>query len=332
MNPDHTPDLYYRAIHDFHTAQLLFKALELDIFSYLDEPVSADVAAVLTGYDKANTTLLLLALSSCGYIIRQDELYHNTVHGAMYLSRQSSYCIAQTILFREKMTSLQNIDTCVRSGSRLKQDSQYDFAALAEVTVPEFYATGRDGHFIREVEDIFTDFSGSYRMLDLGGGSGILAIEFAKHFPNSLATVFEVPAVASVSEKIISGYRMEHRVTVIAGDFNTDDIGSGYDLIVASGILNFTAGSLSDLAAKITGALTDCGCFLLIGQDSDTDSYPPDSMINWLSGYMNGIKPPPSQSRIDAAMQIHQLQPIRSVRSGHFRHTLYQKGGAACSS
>lgn len=318
---------YYDLLTTYQSAQLLFAAIRLDIFSQTDRPVTSQELAAITGYQQRNLEFLLLALTSCGHLEQQGEHYCNTKASAEYLSKASPHYIGETLLFREEMTSLQGMEEKVRWGPETQQPHHdYNFAALARVVVPEMYATGRVQAFQSEVTSIFPDPSASLRMLDLGGGSGILAIEFARQYPDSEAYVFEHPSVAPTTEEIIAEHAAKHRVSVLAGDFNTDDIGSGYDFIVASGILDFATNDLQAFLAKIADALSDQGYLLLVGRYAQADSPPTQNIVSWLSGYMAGVNPPPLKEQVEAALEKTQLSHVRTVDSGRFQGTLYQKG------
>ncbi len=327
MQSEITPDSYYQVLRQYQSAQLLFEAIKSDVFSYLDGPASAKEIAEKTGYCEKNIELLLLALFSCGYIEKQDNYYYNTKEGTAYLSKSSPYYLGKTILFREEMTTLYNLADKVKCdlNNTYTSGSCYDFSSLAEVTVPEMYATGRVKSFIDEVKNVFTNSSAQLKMLDLGGGSGVFAMEFAKHYPNSKAYVFEHPSVANTTSRIISNHKIENRVSVLTGDFNTDDIGESYNLIVASGILDFTTEDLNNFMKKIAVALLDDSYFLLVGRYSDTESYPKENILSWLSGYMNGIKPPPTKKQVDFALNNSNLKAVHAIQSGQFLGCLYKK-------
>ena len=325
MQSEITPDNYYQVLRQYQSAQLLFEAIKSDVFSYLDTPASAKEIAEKTGYCERNIGLLLLALSTCGYIEKQDNYYCNTKEGSAYLSKSSPYYLGKTILFREEMTTLSNLADKVTCGLNDTSGSFYDFSSLAEVTVPEMYATGRVKGFIDETKNIFTDSSAQLKMLDLGGGSGVFAMEFAKHYPNSNAYVFEHPSVAKTTSRIISNHKMETRVSVIAGDFNTDDIGESYHLIVASGILDFTTEDLNNFMKKLAAAILDDSYFLLVGRYSETENYPKENILSWLSGYMNGIKPPPTKKQVDLALNNSNLKTVHAIQTGRFPGCLYKK-------
>lgn len=324
MGPKTIAD-YYNILYQYQSAQLLYEAIKLDIFSFTDSPVTSKELSAATGYNERNLELFLLALSSCGHLVKDGDNYRNTKSSAEYLSKASPHYIGEAIIFRETMTSLCGIGEKIRRGTGTQLRYNYDFAALARVTVPEMYATGRVKAFLAEVNSIFPEPSHGLRMLDLGGGSGILAIEFAKHYPNSQAYVFEHPSVAQTTKEIIAEHAAQKRVSVLSGDFNTDDLGACYDLVVASGILDFAAGDLSLFIEKIANSLSENGYLLLVGRYSETGGYPQKNILSWLSGYMNGIAPPPTKKRVEAALSKARLSFVHGVDSGRFQGDLYQK-------
>jgi SAM-dependent methyltransferase len=318
-------NIYYRILNQYQAAQLLFEAIQLDIFSYLNNMVTAKEIAAQTDYDAQNLELLLLALAACGYIEKSDTGYKNTEQGAEYLSKTSPHYLGETILFRKAMASLNDIGDKIRGVGQSPSGLFYDFPTLARVAVPEMYATGRVETFSAAVNEIFPKTLSTLKMLDLGGGSGVLAIEFSKAYPNSSAYIFEYPSVAEVAKEIVAKYNAENNVFVLSGDFNIDDIGNSYDLIVASGILDFAATNLDRFIGKIANALSANGYFLLIGRFSETEGYPQENILSWLRGYMNGVSPPPTRTRVETALSKAHMTCVRQVQSGRFDGQLYQK-------
>lgn len=75
-------------------------------------------------------------------------------------------------------------------------------------------------------------------------------------------TVFDFPDVANKARDYIRDYGMEDRITTLGGDYTRDDFGIGYDLIWASGTLNFSKDSLEQVMAKIYNALSPGGIFI----------------------------------------------------------------------
>ena len=66
-------------------SRLLNAAMELDVFSQLCQPVTAEALAVHMGWHKANTEYLLSALVSIGFLNKTDGTYQNTAEVDRYL-------------------------------------------------------------------------------------------------------------------------------------------------------------------------------------------------------------------------------------------------------
>lgn len=320
------PNIYYKTILQYREAELLFEALKLDIFSYLDEPTTLEEFLKSTNYDKENTKYFLSALLSCGYIEKNNLTYCNTKCSKLYLSKNSSKYIGKAILFREKLGSILNIGDKVKDNS-LGQNDKLDFSELAEIVHDEMYVTGRVDDFNREIKQLFSDKYRNYKVLDLGGGSGVLSIEFIRNFPNSTAYVFETSEVACISKKIIEKNDMQDKIFVLEGDFNVDAIGDGYDLIIASGIFNFVNMDITEFICKLSDALVLNGYLLIIGSFFENEEYHKEHILNWLKGYINGMKPAPKKSEIEQSMQKANLSLEKRIKVGLFAGELCRKDG-----
>lgn len=324
---ENNPSQYYKIIHNYQEAQLFFAAIRLNVFSYLDTPQTADAVAAVLSCDKRQIELLLLSLTSCGWVNRQGSFYINTPETTDFLSRNSDVFLGEALLFREHMTSLAQLEQKMKSANTLPKPA-YNFSEMARVSVPEMY-TGRLQAFLNQMAKLYPDSEHPLHILDLGGGTGILAIEFVKHFPNSKATIFESPDVAEVTKDIVHQHHEEQRVAVISGDFNTDPLGGSYDVIIASGILNFVQGDLSDFICKLSASLKDGGYLLIVGQYAKHEHNAPPNMLGWLSGLLDGIPLPPSSQAIAKAVQNAGLAVADRMDDNRYEGQFYRKGGMA---
>lgn len=324
-NMENNPSRYYKIMYNYQEAQLLFAAIRLNVFSYLDTPQTADTVAAVLNYDKRQIELLLLSLTSCGWINRQGDFYINTPETKDFLSRNSDVFLGEALLFRENMTSLAQLEQKMKSTNNLPK-LPYDFSEMARVSIPEMY-TGRLQAFLNQMRKLYPDSKRPLHILDLGGGTGILSIEFVKNFPNSKATIFETPDVAEVTKNIVCQHHEEKRVEVISGDFNTDYLGNSYDIIIASGILNFVQGNLSDFICKLSASLKDGGYLLIVGRYAEHEYNAPPNMLSWLSGFLEGLPLPPSSKEIAKAVQDAGFTATDRVGDDRYEGQFYRKGG-----
>ena len=320
---ENSPKRYYKVMHNYQEAQLLFAAIRLNIFSYLDTPQTAQAVAEAINCDKHQMELMLLSLVSCGLVNKQEEYFRNTPETRNFLSRNSNVFLGDTLLFREKMTSLGQLEQKIKSESSVNNET-YDFSELARLSIPEMYS-GRVQAFINQVNKLFPDHNECLNILDLGGGAGILDVELIKHYPNSKATVMETPDVSKVTREIVEKYGAQQKVQVISGDFNHDPFGGLYNIIIASGVLNFVEGDLTDFIKKVSDSLENGGYLFIIGQFADEKDAVPANMLSWLSGFMDGIPLPPGAQDIETALQTCGLAPIDRVKVAMFEGYIYRK-------
>ncbi len=121
-------------------------------------------------------------------------------------------------------------------------------------------------------------------MLELGGSHGIDSIAIVQKNPALKAVVFDKPAVIKTTAEIIAEYEMEKRVTVMGGDYETDPLGSGYDLIYAKATLNLLRDNPVPFFEKVYNALNEGGVFISLHDGlTDEDTKPAGEVIAWLS-------------------------------------------------
>jgi cyclopropane fatty-acyl-phospholipid synthase-like methyltransferase len=105
---------------------------------------------------------------------------------------------------------------------------------------------------------------GARRMLDVGGGSGAYAIAFARASQDLLVEVFDLPTVLPIAQSHIEEAGLTDRITTRAGDLRTDDLGSGFDLILLSAICHMLGNaSNEDLLGRCFSALSPGGRVLI---------------------------------------------------------------------
>ena len=290
----YSPRCFYKMVQDYKEAQLLFAAIELDIFSHLEGFGDLKTIASKTGYNERNLRLFLNSLVSIGLIEKEEDNYKNTPVVDCYLNRERDLYLGEYILFRERMTQLDNVQELVKNGpiqgvlESNRGVEVYDFYKLAKLSIKEMY-TGRVQSLLEVSKSLFNQDK-PLKILDLGGGSGVLAIEFIKKYPNSTGVVFEHPSVSKLPEELVKEMELENRMKVLSGDFTIDDIGRDYDFIIVSGVLDFAKDNLLRMVEKLYDALKPLGYFYLVSHNVSEDyTSPKESIVGWLSSHLQGL-------------------------------------------
>jgi tRNA A58 N-methylase Trm61 len=118
----------------------------------------------------------------------------------------------------------------------------------------------------KEAADIISglpEFPSMTRMLDLGGGPGLLGMAIVSAHPDMKGVIFDRQAIVNVAQEYINANEMQDRMEVLAGDYNTDSIGEGYDLIWASNSLYFMKDNAEEVMKKMYDALNPGGLFVV---------------------------------------------------------------------
>ncbi|WP_196594135.1 methyltransferase [Pectinatus sottacetonis] len=289
--PDYSPRIFFNILQQQKETQILLAAIRLDVFSFLDEAKTVDKVADLTGFDKENLGHLLRGLTSMGILDKTGHFYINKNEAAVYLSRNSHLYLGEYFLFWDKKTHLNNIDDLVRFGATAAKNSVfsfYDFHELARLADTEI-KTGRVQSLLTSSRTFFSKKQ-KIRLLDLGGGSGRMAIEFIKEYPQSEGVVFEKPEVADIPGSFIKKENLTGKLSILSGDFLTDNLGTGYDLVIASGVLDFAGVQLQNLLEKIYQACNDEAYLYLVSHNVNKElTAPKEAVLNWLSSNFAGF-------------------------------------------
>lgn len=315
--PEGNSELYRKLLHQKRETELFLSALRLNIFSHLEEWATAKMIAERTGFNERNLKFFLNVLACIGLLEKHSNTYRNTSQSNEFLNQSSSIYLGEWILFREQMMSLKHLDERIRNGpvNQILRNNKgvevYDFYKSARVSIPEMYS-GRVQSFVEASLSLFKN-NPPKRILDLGGGPGIFSMELVSAFPDCCAVVFEHPDVAELPRKLVSERGLTKQVSIVEGNFNTDKIGGGYDLIIASGILDFAKDYLDILMDKLYRALIPHGYLYVVTHNvSDDYQTPPESILGWLSSHLDGLDILLTQKTIDSALEKHGFKRLQT--------------------
>lgn len=90
---------------------------------------------------------------------------------------------------------------------------------------------------MREVLDAYP-FDKHTSVLDIGGGEGVFLCEMARRYPDLELKLFDLPAVAELARQRIKENGIEDRATAVGGDFFSEPLPEGADIITLVRILH----------------------------------------------------------------------------------------------
>ena len=112
------------------------------------------------------------------------------------------------------------------------------------------------------------DIEGVDRLMDIGGGSGVMSLALLHRHPDLTAVVLDQANVCSVGREIAKENGLEKRIAFHEVNFLQEDIPTGFDLVIECdvGIYNET------LFRKIHKALNLGGRFVILDYQFETDA------------------------------------------------------------
>ncbi|WP_447602079.1 methyltransferase [Nitrospira sp. Nam80] len=219
--------------------KILLTAVKLDLFSALDHrPKTAAEVAEKIGADKRALTLLLNALVAVGLLRHEESGYVNSTAAREHLVKQSSQYIGHLLLLHDaEWSNWGRLEEAVRTGqSPVKQHVFETDPSLGANVLTVLHRIGRQSG-PELAKRLALDQART--MLDLGGGAGTNAIAFCQVYPVLKATVFDLPATLALTEHTVKQAGMEDRIRLVPGNFNQDDLGGSYDVVLMSDVLHY---------------------------------------------------------------------------------------------
>ncbi|WJV55920.1 methyltransferase [Prodigiosinella aquatilis] len=251
-------------------ADVLRVAIEMRLFRYLDKPTKAADIATRLGLDPVNTGYILDMLWSMGLLSRESDnpaYYVNQEVARKYFCSDAAQYLGDAFLFR--LRGLRHFGSQlaeqIRSGLICNQ-------AAGVHTTQENWAKAADLQIAQEQRAVTVDvamalmrripeFQSGGRLLDLGGGPGLIAIAMLQACPAFSGEVFDFPETIAVAQNNINKAGLSERLQVRSGDLTVDSIGENFDLVWCSSVLHFVP-DINDVLAKIWAALNPGGVFI----------------------------------------------------------------------
>ena len=318
--------LSWRSIYEISRTKvhgdLLLAAIKWEIFDLLIEPITSEQVAEKRGFHPGNTELFLNCLAGLDLIRKQNCLFSNTQRATEFLTTLSPTYLGAFVVFMSQWYNHYGADVkrLVENGpnagpSADKADDLGNEALWAEgarCAAPYQYCGSVPA--LLEIVRGLPRFPKMKKMLDIGGGAGFYTLAIVAAHGDMTGIVFDQPAVARVAQEFIREYDAEERVSVLAGDYRTDDLGNGYDLVLACATLNFAKPKLSDIVQRVHSALNPGGTFIVC-QDgiSHERTRPVCHIANHLVAELSGMDVTLEQGMVADAMVHCGFISVRSM-------------------
>lgn len=260
-------------------AYALLAAMQLDLFTPLkDAALTAEELARALKVRPEKLTPLLYALLAAGMLTLKDGRFGNTEEAGRFLVRgELTYMGSVHELWQDIWHATLQTAESIRTGS---PQAEHDFTQMSDAELEAFFrglhagalATGRSLH-------AHFDFSRHHDLLDVGGGSGGVALALATAVPELRATVVDLDRVVPITRRFIAEAGMTDRIHAVAGDVTRAPLPGVFDAAVLRSFIQVLGAADAGAALRHVGAAVRPGGSIYIvgvGILDDTRVTPPE--------------------------------------------------------
>ena len=238
--PPATLEDLQRMAMGYQQSRALLAAVELGLFTAVaGHPGGAPSTAVAeaAGCDTRATDRLLHALAAIGLLRKVDGLFHLTEASERWLVEGAPDYLSGLRHTANTYKNWSTLDEAVQSGGAVI-DTDWDTDAKRRDFIEAMHRRAQGA--ARELAQRL-DLSDVWRVLDVGGGSGVWSMAMCRAREGLTATVLDLPNVTPLTREYIAAEGLEGRMDTQDGSYHEADFGHGYDLVFFSAIVHINS-------------------------------------------------------------------------------------------
>ena len=302
-----TTDDIYEMMTAFVGSAALNAALELGLFWHLaQQPSTAQEVAQAFRIPRSRCQYWLEVLLEMGLLERADGIYSVSpatrtaildVHSQSTWSFRAGYRRKDFPTVIDLALHLQDPGS-VLTAQGLEAANEYQRLQSDADWAARFTGMGYEYHQRMAVEIAATlDMTGIHRMMDLGGGSGVVSMTLLKQYPQLTSVVVDFEHACTAGRAIADATSVADRITYFPADFLRDQLPTGFDLVLECevGIHN------AALFRKVYETLNRNGQFVLVAPWAPSEGLPPTGEAKM--SFLGALKDPDFQYTVTATKQ-----------------------------
>jgi predicted O-methyltransferase YrrM len=260
----------------------MLAGMELDVFTTLkDGPLTGRQVATTLGVDPIRLNALLYALVAAGLLAVDGESFNNTPEASQFLVRgRPDYIGMRHHAYRRRWQTVLRTAESIRTG-----------VSEAPRVYAEMSAEQRDAYYLGLHTEALAagralaarpEFARYRRIVDVGGGSGGVAIALAQAWPELSVTIIDLPATAAIAQRNVDEVGLAERITVLGADILRDSLGESYDAAVLRGVVVVLASEdARRLVSRVSHALAAGGAIYVVGWILDDSRITPPELATY---------------------------------------------------
>jgi SAM-dependent methyltransferase len=164
------------------------------------------------------------------------------------------------------------------------------------------------------------DLRGVNRLLDLGGGSGVVSFALLRKRDQLSSVVVDIESVCQVGSVIAAENKLEKRITDLAADFLKDDLPTGFDMVMLCDVGCFS----ETLFRRIHTVLNEKGHLVIVDKFAPNRTSTPPSRL--LAAFIKSLESPAQSvdyittQAVQSRLQQAGFRDVSATRVPHEDH------------
>jgi precorrin-6B methylase 2 len=247
-SPTVSPTTIMRHASSIFSPTAMLAGIQLGVFTALEgRPLTAEAVAKALKVRSDKLAPLLYALVAAELLTLTDDRFGNSPEADAYLVKGRRFYISEAF-WADIWPALLKTAATIRAGA---PQALHDYNAMSDEELANFYG---GGHTVTEADGAALarrhDFSRFRRLLDVGGGSGGVAIGACQVCPELSATVAELASVIPHTERFIASADASARISTLIADLVAAPAPGVYDVAVVRNLVQVL--SLQDASAMLS--------------------------------------------------------------------------------
>jgi ubiquinone/menaquinone biosynthesis C-methylase UbiE len=241
--PNSTSDRIQDALYGFARSQMLFTALDLDLFSTIAHGGDrVELLADQLEVDPRALRIFLDGLVGIGFLNKLEGTYHLPEDVQKYLVQESPHYLGGMVTHCKALyENWMQLTDVVRSGqpaggAQILADMEAYFSELVKGLYVSNYPTAKRLAQLLGSGQLGPAPQG-LSVLDVAGGSAVWSIALLEADPSRMATVLDYPTVTTVAQEFVHKHGLTDRYSYLPGDLEEMEFpASQFDVAVLGNI------------------------------------------------------------------------------------------------
>lgn len=251
---------------DVYPSFALLAGMQLDLFTPLKAgPMRPEQIANAIGVGVAKLKPLLYALVAAELLTVEGDRFANTDEANHFLVRGSpAYMGGVHPLYADLWDAALQTAKSIRTG---QPQAKHDYTQMSREALETFYQGLHPGALTTGRTLVENYGLSSYqRLLDVGGGSGGVAIAAVKACPHIQATIVDVSNVTPITQCFVTEAGVSDRVKVITGNIVEAPLDGAFDAVVLKSFIQVLSPRDAQQALKnINATMAPGGVIYILG-------------------------------------------------------------------